>query len=70
MKRICKACGHSGIERGRATDGRRAYRCQRCGNIWTEGLQGRRPRWSPQRIGAQFANYRSVQKPFRPPVWP
>ena len=35
-------------------DGRRAYRCTCCGNIWTEGLQGRQRKYSEQRPGYQF----------------
>ena len=41
-------------DKGRAVDGRRAYRCRVCGATWTEGLQGRKRRWSPQRDGNQF----------------
>lgn len=53
---MCDACQHKGIDRGRALDGRRAYRCQRCGNIWTNGRNGRTPRYSAQRPGYQFAD--------------
>lgn len=53
---VCDNCKHPTPDKGRAFDGRRAYRCPRCGNIWTWGLQGREPRYSPQRHGYQFSN--------------
>lgn len=52
----CDNCQHTGIDKGRALDGRRAYRCQRCRNVWTSGMQGRTKRYSPQRGGFQFAD--------------
>lgn len=51
--RKCAVCGSSNIDKGRAFDGRRAYRCQ-CGNVWTEGMQGRARAYSRQRMGFQF----------------
>lgn len=39
IKRRCPICKHPGYDKGRAFDGRRAYRCHNCGNVWTEGLQ-------------------------------
>jgi transposase-like protein len=53
-KIICPRCRHPGIDKGRAPDGRRAYRCQKCNNLWTEGMQGREKNWSEQRQGFQF----------------
>ena len=50
----CAACGHHGLELGRAMDGRRAYRCRACGDIWTDGTHGRKPRYSDQRLSDQF----------------
>ena len=61
-KRKCKNCGCIGIDKGRAYDGRRAYRCQNCKTIWTEGLQGREKRFSLQRIGYRFADSQSRPK--------
>jgi len=43
-------------EKGRAMDGRRAYRCPVCVSVWTEGMQGRVKRYSSQRPGYQFAD--------------
>lgn len=51
----CAKCQHLEISKGRAVDGRRAYRCEFCGHIWTNGLQGRSPSYKPQRKGFQFA---------------
>lgn len=53
-KKECKACHGHDLEKGRALDGRRAYRCGQCGNRWTEGLQGREQKYSKQRMGDQF----------------
>ena len=53
-ERRCARCNSANIEKGRARDGRRAYRCQ-CGNIWTEGMQGRKKQYSVQRQSYQFA---------------
>ena len=55
-RRECPVCQHQGLDYGRAFDGRRAYRCQACGNVWTDGLQGRTRRYHPQRESYQFAN--------------
>ena len=54
--RQCASCKTENPEKGRAFDGRRAYRCKCCGKIWTEGLQGREKKYSEQRHGYQFAN--------------
>ena len=40
-KRSCPACRSNIFEKGRAFDGRRAYLCNTCSRIWTEGMQGR-----------------------------
>lgn len=53
--RFCSYCFTPHPEKGRAFDGRRAYKCKQCGNIWTEGLQGRKKQYSSQRYGYQFA---------------
>ena len=42
----CDNCNHPRPDKGRACDGRRAYRCPQCGNTWTRGLQGRRQRYT------------------------
>ena len=56
-KRIqCKICRSFYPDKGRAIDGRRVYRCAGCGNEWSEGLQGRKKRYSIQRMGNQFFN--------------
>ena len=52
----CPVCGAKRPEKGRAFDGRRAYRCASCGNEWTLGMQGRQRQFSSQRIGNQFAD--------------
>ena len=52
----CSICKHPEPDKGRAFDGRRAYRCPKCGNTWTCGLQGRKQRFSKQREGYQFAD--------------
>lgn len=49
-------CNASNPEKGRAMDGRRAYRCRSCGSEWTEGMQGRAKQYSKQRPSNQFAN--------------
>lgn len=54
--RRCSNCKHNGIDKGRDVDGRRAYRCQACGSIWTEGLQGVKQSYSDQRQGFQFSD--------------
>jgi transposase-like protein len=55
IKRSCHNCKHTGIDKGRAIDRRRAYRCQKCGAQWHE-WQGSKKRYSPQRQGDQFAD--------------
>lgn len=50
----CPRCNHPKPERGRAFDGRRAYRCPRCDNQWTMGLQGRQQKFNPQVDTNQF----------------
>lgn len=62
----CK-CTCNKLDFGRAFDGRRAYRCKVCGNIWTDGMQGRQARYSPQRQGHQFkdtgaTNHKKIMK--------
>lgn len=54
-KLVCDGCRSSDIEKGRAFDGRRAYRCRNCQNIWTNGMQGRKKKYSKQRQSYQFA---------------
>ena len=51
----CSKC-NSGVKpyKGRAFDGRRAYMCPNCGNVWTYGMQGRAKKYSLQRQGNQF----------------
>lgn len=53
-KRKCPHCSKTKYDKGRARDGRRAYRCIFCDHIWTEGLQGRKKRYNIQRQGTQF----------------
>ena len=50
----CPDCRLPSPDKGRAFDGRRAYRCTGCDRIWSEGLQGRARRYSPQRESFQF----------------
>lgn len=50
----CGNCHKRVVDRGRAFDGRRAYRCTLCGMTWTCGLQGRVQQFSSQRVGYQF----------------
>ena len=59
MCTICR-CKGKHIEKGRAADGRRAYRCGFCGTIWTNGLQGRKRKYAKQRSGYQFATSRTI----------
>lgn len=54
--RRCANCQTPNPDKGRAFDGRRAYRCKNCKTIWTEGLQGRERTHSEQREGYQFAD--------------
>lgn len=56
MERKCPICNVKNLRKGRAFDGRRAYQCPVCDKIWAEGLQGRKPKYSKQRDGYQFAN--------------
>lgn len=67
QQRVCPSCKHPGYDKGRAFDGRRAYRCQQCGKTWTEGMQGRRKHFSRQRIGNQFADTQCRPKNFQLP---
>ena len=55
MNYIC-ACGSNKFDKGRAFDGRRAYRCKQCGNTHTSGMQGRKKQYSKQRLTFQFYN--------------
>ncbi len=54
-KNIC-SCGCKQYDKGRAFDGRRAYRCKSCGGIHTAGMQNRNKKYSQQREGNQFLN--------------
>lgn len=56
----CPVCHRDKPDKGRAFDGRRAYRCRGCGNVWTFGMQGREKKYSPQRESFQFADSRGV----------
>lgn len=51
---VCSACRSRSISKGRAVDRRRCYRCESCGAVWTDGMQGARRRYSPQRQSYQF----------------
>jgi uncharacterized C2H2 Zn-finger protein len=42
------------VEKGRAVDGRAAYRCVKCGKIWTQGKT--RIRYADQRKTYQFSH--------------
>jgi len=53
-KRKCSNCQTPNPDKGRAVDGRRSYRCKCCKNVWTEGLQGRKQKFSVQRLSCQF----------------
>lgn len=55
-RRRCQHCGGVEWDKGRDRDGRRAYRCRGCRVVHTSGMQGRRPRFSPQRPSFQFAD--------------
>lgn len=52
----CRICNSKFPSKGRAWNGRRAYRCNSCGNTWTFGMQGRIPKYNPQGTGFQFAD--------------
>lgn len=54
--RRCGSCKATNPDKGRAWDGRRAYRCKCCGEVWTEGMQGREKKYSEQRHSYQFAD--------------
>ena len=54
--RPCPICRNAAPDKGRAMDGRRAYRCRSCDYIWTDGLQGRERKYSPQRPYYQFGD--------------
>lgn len=62
MKKVCKNCRQKDIDKGRAWDGRRAYRCNSCGSIWTEGMQGKGQDWNKQRQGYQFKDTGAYKK--------
>lgn len=54
MEIVCKNCNQkSNIDKGRAVDGKRAYKCNGCGHIWTNG-KGRKEIYSIQRMSYQF----------------
>lgn len=55
-ERCCPTCQTPHPMKGRAFDGRRAYKCTSCGTNWSEGLQGRQKRFSVQRHSSQFAD--------------
>ena len=55
-KKYFCSCGCNRFEKGRAMDGRRAYRCKQCGSIHTYGMQGRKKTYSQQRESYQFAD--------------
>lgn len=59
-KHFCRICKSNKFDKGRAFDGRRAYRCKNCGHIHTLGMQGRNKRFSEQRYGYQFYNSKGV----------
>jgi len=61
--RECPNCKHPGYDKGRAFDGRRAYRCQSCGDIWTEGMQGREKKFKTQNGGFQFHDTMKLNVP-------
>lgn len=54
MPNDCPKCKQEHPDKGRAMDGRRAYRCRGCGTVWTNGMQGRKKRYSTQRQHNQF----------------
>lgn len=58
--RKCPNCKMPKPIKGRAFDGRRAYKCINCNNVWTEGMQRREKRYSNQRYGYQFSNSKGV----------
>lgn len=57
---VCDNCRHPRADKGRAVDGRRAYRCRNCRTVWTRGLQGRARQYNEQRRGVQFADTGSL----------
>lgn len=52
--RCCPTCRTPNPDKGRAYDGRRAYRCTKCGNSWTEGMQGCEKKFNKQHANYQF----------------
>ena len=60
--RRCDTCQTPNPDKGRAFDGRKAYRCKCCGRTWTEGMQGKQKEYSEQREGYQFADSRTKLK--------
>ena len=69
MIRCPTFCGSRKVDRGRAADGRRAYRCRVCGATWTSGMQGRRQQFSDQRPGYQFADTGAAKPGDRGKSW-
>jgi hypothetical protein len=61
FKLTCKCGNTNHIDKGRACDGRRAYRCPICENIWTMGTFGRNPSYSVQRPSFQFYDTGAAQ---------
>ena len=59
---ICRNCHFPYPDKGRALDGRRAYRCSNYGTEWTNGLQGGERKYSHQRNGNQFADSGASRK--------
>ena len=53
MIRKCSSCKSKDIDKGRGFDGRRCYRCNNCGQTWSEGMQGRKKKYK-QSVGMQF----------------
>ena len=63
-RRTCPQCRAVDFDKGRAADGRRAYRCQTCRCVWTEGLQGKTPSYSALWLGYQFSDSGASADPF------
>jgi len=55
------SCGCNRFDKGRAMDGRRAYRCKQCGSIHTSGMQERKQMYSTQRESYQFADSKGYE---------
>lgn len=56
----CDNCQTKKPLKGRAFDGRRAYKCTSCNNIWTNGMQNKDKIYSSQRDGFQFPDSKGV----------